>query len=55
MNLKAVLNEEETKTSLDGNVYDIYDRWDNFKVSVCGFYSEKEAIASCELWGIYGD
>ena len=51
--MKAVLNKEETKTSLDGNVYDVYDSAGNFKVSLCGVTSEKEAIASLALWGIY--
>ena len=53
--MKAVLNKEETKTSLDGNVYDIYDRNGNFKVSICGVTTEKEAVDSLELWGIYDD
>ena len=52
-NMKAVLNKEQTKISLDGNVYDIYDRNGNFKVAICGVTTEKEAVDSCALYGIY--
>ena len=51
--MKAVLNKEQTKISLDGNVYDIYDRNGNFKVAICGVTTEKEAVDSCALYGIY--
>tara|TARA_R110002167_G_scaffold1398_3_gene6401 strand:- start:2137 stop:2298 length:162 start_codon:yes stop_codon:yes gene_type:complete len=53
--MKAVLNKEETKTSLDGPVWDIYDRNGNLKVTIEGVSTATEALDSLALWGIYDD